>query len=419
MAEATDELSMLIRWADVTEIPVEDASAVLGRYFSRLIYLFGPERGALRRNSYVGHIIETFSKRAAHWAIGDAVFQLGGRQPDPADVNRAFEFMRQWTQLSLAEARAELPSHDITQALRVLPWREKSCPEDMHDESLVSDIHRIALLARREPLRHELQEQLERARAIIFREGLLVAPSKVRPQRQDVTLLTWSAFLAFIKQRGVLGQFSLLRSCLVKWRGLRFTSTSSIEQKFTQCMYAISSRQGSATEWYEQSLARVVQDWPHCESPGEVLDEARGSWIAHGFGTPRQSSPSRKRRCDKGKSRGVVPGTEAEFLQNRRQMDDAKILSFADAASNVDAMTIGDLHNDGAFEKEVEFTRQKRQKRLEQGMNEGLLLPDEKSPAIAASAEVSLRNTIQGVVRREAARERAEQRNDGLTMRSD
>ena len=99
-------------------------------------------------------------------------------------------------------------------------------------------------------------------------------------------------------------------------------------------------------------------------------------------------------------------------------MHDAKILLFADAASNIDAMTVGDFNNEEAFEK-VEFTKRRRQKRLEQGMNDGLLLPDETSPAIAASAQASLRNTIQGVLRREAARESAEQRHDGLTLWSD
>lgn len=96
IAEATDELMLLIRTFDKEEVPIERLSFLLRNYFSRLIYLFGPQRGALRPGSYLHHVLAVLRARKFAWAIGSHVHSLGGAGPTNDELDEAFAAMRRW-----------------------------------------------------------------------------------------------------------------------------------------------------------------------------------------------------------------------------------------------------------------------------------------------------------------------------------
>ncbi len=52
LAEAQDELMVVIRFTDRLEYPLEQFASVLGNFYNRCYFLFGPARGALRPGSY-------------------------------------------------------------------------------------------------------------------------------------------------------------------------------------------------------------------------------------------------------------------------------------------------------------------------------------------------------------------------------
>ena len=401
-AEANDELMQLVRFNDKSEVKIEDASVRYGTYFARLHYLFGPERGALRDGSFVSHVIEMFSHHKVAWQLRGRFCSLGGCAPQAVWIDEAFELMRGWVTLSLAEARAEMPDCDLALSLAVLhkPW-------DSEDVQPFNDFERLALLIDADAF--DLYELLQRAVRIIKNNRL-----HIDLDEKDTTLQVWQRFVKLIRHDiNQHKEFRIFLKLLVRWRGLRFSSSSGVEQTFTRCLLFISNRMQRANWCYEECLAHIVQDGRNAPR-ARLLDDAVASWTKFSFGVARLGA-SRAPRVDTGSHRAQRHGSEAAFLGRRRALA-CETVSYREAAARIESDIAPIIIEQAAgieFQNEIAFTERKAKKRLHEAIHDGMALYDERTPADVASAEARHETRMHEALRRRRARGAAVHRHEG------
>lgn len=319
LAEAWDELMAVVRAFDREEVPVERLASRLASFFSRIVFLFGRERGCLRPGSYVHHVWTELKRSPVSWFDGREARELGGRDPTATELNHCFALMEMWVQLALAEARSEFPQWDVAMAVRVFDVVDGSAPAtrgrhgEFVDKDVLQHLQRLAQLAGQCPV--DVVEQYREALRALERSGYYGLTDNVG---------AWRAYLKCRAREGALSA-AALRACLLRWQGLRFSSTSGIEQNFTKVMHRISNRQMAASPRYEEALVRLIMDAGSL-ALGDLVGRAQRSWQKHKFGIPRASGTKRadrrgdagKTKCSVGPSDHEPPTTEAAFLKRRR-----------------------------------------------------------------------------------------------------
>ena len=267
------------------------------------------------------------------------VFAMGGPNCLPeVEVEAAFVLMRQYVRLAVAECKAEFPTWEVLQAVRIFDLKSASA---LDRGTVVDDLHRLSRFSQVD--RHDLQEQYLRAMDLLERTGYVA--------KSNCNVKTWRLFMESVRKRSRENEFAALFKTLVHWRAMRFSSTSGIESGFTKVMYRISNQQAAAGIDYECAMARLIQDVPGLAAKhrAKVLSGAQECWRSMRFGRPRVSgSARRKRRRDHGTSRlsmtsttsDAHPATEAEFLRRRRRHSEATAPTFASMAE-VEAALVG------------------------------------------------------------------------------
>ena len=356
---------------------------------------------------YLHHVLGVLQTTRFAWIIDNKAMSL--EQPDFVSGNiqdaldKGWDLLGQWLQLSMAEARAEFPTWDVVQCLRPFDvFNDHTQPGcSAPDGDIADDLKRLALPIKCDHL--QLHDQYLRALRVCKWHNYFGKSENVQ---------MWQSFIDHIFAERRAASFALWLRGLARWRGLRFTSTSGIESSFTRCLLRISDRQKAAKHNYEECLAMLVT--LDEELLPEVCAAAQSSWVAMGFGVPR-SSGSRKRRVDWGTERaaesddGVVT-TEAAFLRRRRAFafDDV-----ADVASRIDNLP-GVSALDERGQGEMEFARRKAQKRKHEAHLDGLLLPEEElSEADQALAAKGRAKQLADERKRHAKQRAALQRHEG------
>ena len=423
---------LLTRFTDEEEVHLERLASLLGRFFSRVIYLFDAnERGVLRQGSYVAHVIDTFSRRQIVWFL-DRGYSLGGGPPDAQDVDDALALMRGWVHLALNESRAEWPTWDLLSALR--PFDLTLVDAKCHSEQQwQDDLHRMACLLGREADRGQLYTQYRLAVQTIKQRQLHISDRRRQrhnplpdfrrggPDKPDNNLEMWQSWVDNIFAEGREAFYELLLASLYRWRGCRFAGTSVIEKNPTLVDHHIAKRQLAAGADYEQCLARLTVDAKSVDH-GQLVRRAQQSWADFKFGRPRASGQKRKgRNAHFGKpatkrSNATVATDETLFLQNRRDLV-CEILSYDGASRKIEARgsmaAPASVTASVEYKKEMHFTDAKARKRLLQGSRENMLLPDEATPEIVAAAAAEEAKMVKAERDRCRARDRANLKQDG------
>ena len=416
MADAVDELMLVIRTLDVEEIPVEEIAGLLLRFLHRLLFLFGDRRGILDCTSYTAHVVRILSTRRFSWTMQGEVYSVGGAiRPD--DLNDSFDAIRGFIKLCHEECRAEFPDFGTIQSCRI--WHASSLDEfsrlQRHgcastQAELYEDVLRFAQFSQ---VDGDLLLQQYRLMAVYS-----VTHGNLLPLLQSGDSVgLWDAIVRQLFDEGREGHYTVLLKAFRHWRALRCGSTSGIECSFTKVQLRVSSRQLRATLCLEEALARLVQDAPGMSSKGRscLCKAAQRSWRKHGFGVVRSSgSKHRAPRADVGQKRVVDDGeagslsTEAAFLKRRRREAFAAAsvsevpLTAAAIASEVSAL-VSSATTTEAYQREVSFVDSKVASRKRQAVREGLLLRDEVDAPLQAAAAAEERN----ILKREQARARA------------
>jgi hypothetical protein len=381
MADAVDELMLVIRTLDVEEIPVEEIAGLLLRFLHRLLFLFGDRRGILDCTSYTAHVVRILSTRRFSWTMQGEVYSVGGAiRPD--DLNDSFDAIRGFIKLCHEFSRLQRHGCASTQA------------------ELYEDVLRFAQFSQ---VDGDLLLQQYRLMAVYS-----VTHGNLLPLLQSGDSVgLWDAIVRQLFDEGREGHYTVLLKAFRHWRALRCGSTSGIECSFTKVQLRVSSRQLRATLCLEEALARLVQDAPGMSSKGRscLCKAAQRSWRKHGFGVVRSSgSKHRAPRADVGQKRVVDDGeagslsTEAAFLKRRRREAFAAAsvsevpLTAAAIASEVSAL-VSSATTTEAYQREVSFVDSKVASRKRQAVREGLLLRDEVDAPLQAAAAAEERNT--------------------------
>ena len=159
-------------------------------------------------------------------------------------------------------------------------------------------------------------------------------------------------------------------------------SSSGVEQTFTRGMDAANFKQEACTEFTEWSYWKVMIDVPR-DPEDQIIAAAQKSYVRM-FGCARKRHAV---RADKGLLRKSRPGSEAAFLKQRR----STTLSQRDALARPIQVEIDSMDTSGhwtaAHEKEANFARSKRQKKLVKAAQDGLLVSREMTADLQELAD--------------------------------
>ena len=406
LADAADEAMLLTRLLDNEDVDPAAANDEVQLFVNKVHGLFGDSRGCLRVTGYTSTMLRfleqpiVFTVRSQTCSIG----RHGGVLA--SQIDRCLGRMRCWMVLAKATLSAEFPDFDFLTSLSVFNLRK----EANHDgEEAKKNLDRVACALSLDAgaLKAQYDDVLPRACQIAKAEQL---------SNKD----GWATTLSRLHSRPMIAKAhptAELKNALVAYTAFG-ASTSGVEQAFSKGAWAFSNRQLKAHPNTEEMVLKLTIDMPS-NNVDKVVAGARRVW-AHCYGPPRESKVTRvdkgTKRCRSVELEGVCPNkrhsSEVAFLRARRRAtQDASVPggSIHDILES-DSLELHPEWND-QLTKELDFQKDKLQKRLWQASFEKQLLPSEDSAAIRFEHGLVHETRVKD----QRARERKEDRDDQKT----
>ena len=390
MADAADEVIMLVRICDTELADTADLPAEVATFLERVRFLFGTDGGCTQATGYTKYALEVL-KHVRRFHVGKQHKSFGMPSgPSQALVKRALGRMAGWLSTVEAVVAAEFPAFDVLQSFEIFGlndkvlkptdagWQRRSRrdPEDTHFKrlgqtfgvdpgKLAAQYHCFRPLA------------LERMRSGCSSSGVAWQQAVIQTQRRQA-------------QRDRFPCDALL-PVLIAQRTF-VASTSGVEQGFAKALHVVSPQQRHCFAELESDLVKVVID-RHAPEQSIVLKNAQAVWRCL-YGKPR-ASPVQP-RCDRGKlcPRPVV-GTELGFLQARRAAVSLALDSHdghGDSGTGDGNLATGPLGQEltDKQQREINFQRHKLDKRKAEAYADGLLIEQDLTTGFQLQAEAQL-----------------------------
>ena len=387
MADASDETIMLIRICDTELADTADLPFEVAGFMDRVRFLFGVRGGCTTVAGYTSYALQVLGNvRRFHVADQHKSFGcMGGISQDV--IGRALGRMRNWLAVIESVVAAEFPSFDVLSSFGIFNLDTDS--KQLRWDPDASHFDRLARTFKVDPHQLAVQYQcfrplaVERMRAGCASSGVAWQQAVMQTQRRHAQ-----------RERHPC---DALLPVLIAQRTF-IASTSGVEQGFAKALQAVSPQQRKLSAAMEQDLVKIVVDRSPDEEPA-VLQNAQKVWEAL-HGKPRASPVAP--RCHKGMTspHTAKTGTEVGFLRARRTSVGKALAALNDGPEGPSPAALTDKQ-----EKEVEFQRDKLEKRKFDAFAAGLLIDNEMPDEFRAKAMEHL--TKQQKTDVKATRERA------------